>query len=239
MMADGTGFSPDAISNILVDFRRNPIDPSGWSADSMFSGTSSSILPRLVGVMMNVPQIHEALEAIGGTGDAHRRIAGIATDWVNGANVEAIAKKYFIPAGESAEDLTGAISSACRAIFKSITYAAPWGISSLMQIRGSGIDFDSLSEEQRRTLELLPAYIYHGVNSENAVAMRINAVPRSIAEKLAQQFQVESRPVAGSKVSAVRDFLENLSEERWHAARPDNAKISGAEYRLIWKQLVS
>lgn len=236
--ADGTGFSPDAIRKLMDDFQRQPIAARGWAASSMFSGADTSILPRLVGAMMNVPQIAQALTEIGGDGYSHKQIASIAIDWVNGASLESIARKYFL-ANTEAGDLTNAISVTCRAIFKNLAYAAPWGVSSLMQIRGSGIDFDALSDEEKRELELLPAYIYHGVRTVDAVAMRINLVPRSIAENLGERFRSTAGATTGSKVAAARSFLNDLSDAEWHAARPLAARISGAEYKALWKRLSS
>ena len=43
----------------------------------------------------------------------------------------------------------------------------------------SGVDFDALSETERRRINALPAMIYHGVGSEDAVLMRMNGAPRS------------------------------------------------------------
>lgn len=63
-----------------------------------------------------------------------------------------------------------------------------WGLSALSKMLTSGVDFEKLSNDEKRTLNNLPAMIYHGVNTEPAVLMRINSVPRSIATNLGERF---------------------------------------------------
>ena len=42
------------------------------------------------------------------------------------------------------------------------------------------------SESERRRINSIPAMTYHSVGSEDAALMRMNAVPRSVAEELAR-----------------------------------------------------
>jgi hypothetical protein len=236
-IADGTGFSPDAVSRVTRDLRTYKLRPDDWRSASLFSGGSTSVLPQLIGAMMQVPQIKNALSDLGGRGDAHKRIADIATDWVQGQALETIATKYFAEKERGEIDLTGSISKACRAIFRNLTYAAPWGLSAVMQIPNSGLAFDRLTDAEKHELNLLPAFLYHGVNSESAVAMRINGVPRSIASQLANQFDATGGAKGVSRIGAVRRYLEQLSDDGWDSARPRSARISGSEYRRIWTEL--
>lgn len=88
-------------------------------------------------------------------------------------------------------DYTNAITNACRAIYGKLVNTGTWGLSALNRL--SDIDFDSLSEVEKHRINILPAMIYHGVQSEEAVLMRINSVPRSIAEGLGLEFRNEIR----------------------------------------------
>jgi hypothetical protein len=97
----------------------------------------------------------------------------------------------------------------------------------------SGIDFTDLPEEMRQRVNLIPAMIYHGVRSESAVLMRMNAVPRSVAEALGQQFKLTTG--GGTSVRAAREFLE--TEAAWDQAVPKGSPMSGGDYRDIWRQL--
>jgi hypothetical protein len=42
----------------------------------------------------------------------------------------------------------------------------------------AGLDFDNMPEDQKRITNNLPAMLYHGVNTEAGVLMRMNAVRR-------------------------------------------------------------
>ena len=80
--------------------------------------------------------------------------------------------------------------------------------------------------------------IYHGVRTEDAVLIRMNAAPRSVAENLGKLY----RETVGEKdgrysVVQAREFLKNLSERDWHRARPDSAALSGGGYKRLWEVL--
>jgi len=110
------------------------------------------------------------------------------------------------------------------------------GVAALQSIvTGSG-DFLSMLPEQKRQIDLLPAMIYHGVRTEEAVLMRMNGVPRSIAGRLGEAFSANVTPSKeGSGIQKVRSFLESASIETWNRARPSGAPLSGQEYQEVWK----
>ena len=131
---------------------------------------------------------------------------------------------------------TRAITDACRAIYRTIANCGTWGIAALSHV--SGLDFDGLSEAEAHRINALPAMIYHGVRTEDAVLMRMNAAPRSVAENLGKLY----RETVGEKdgrysVVQAREFLKNLSERDWHRARPDSATLSGRGYKRLWEVL--
>ena len=111
-----------------------------------------------------------------------------------------------------------------------------WGLSALTRL--SGIDFDALSEVDRRRINTLPAMVYHGVRTEEAVLMRMNAVPQSIAERLGEEFRARAgERFAEAGVQQARSFLKNLDAAAWGRVRPDGAHLSGKDYKLVWKLL--
>lgn len=80
--------------------------------------------------------------------------------------------------------------------------------------------------------------IYHGVQSEEAVLMRMNAVPRSVAEKLAEEFRssnTQDRERASTQEA--HQFLHNLEAGAWERVRLPGAHLSGADYKSIWELL--
>lgn len=233
-LADSTGFSPEGVNAAMAGIRNleAKLTPSDWAPESLFG--DGGRMASLFGVMLNVPQLKDQLEAIGGKGFDRTRISDITRDWVNGKGLDEIAEKYFHH--DNDEGGTAALSDACRAIYRAIVNNGTWGISALSQV--SGLDLDSLSETERRRINTLPAMIYHGVRSEDAVLMRMNSAPRSASEALG----VIYRDMTGEgqdrfSVSNAREFLKTLNSHGWDRARPTDAALSGAGYKRIWEVL--
>src|SRR5262249_25162489 len=127
-------------------------------------------------------------------------------------------------------------TKACRAIYRTLANSGPWGLSALSKMPTSGLDFDNLPDDLKRRINALPSMIYHGVRSEPAVLMRMNTVPRTIAESLGTAYQASAGQEELS-VRSAREFLRSLSENDWSSAAPQNATLSGADYREVWRRL--
>ncbi len=228
-LADMTGFSPEGVRKALTglgNLERN-LTTNDWMPESLFGQTSG--MSDLIGVMLRVPQLSENLKDIGGTGDEHRYIADITKDWVNGRSVEDIAKSYF----KSDLDQTSALTNACKAIYRAVVNTGTWGVSALSQL--SGIDYENMDPAEQRRINVLPAMIYHGVRTEEAVLMRMNSAPRSIAESLGLAFNASTD--GAKNVLTARQFLSSLDATEWDRARPSNTHLSGAEYKKVWELL--
>ena len=102
----------------------------------------------------------------------------------------------------------------------------------------AGIDFDNLSEEELRTLNNIPAMLYHGVKTEEAVLMRMNSVPRSIAERLGSDFKERFQTLdTASAPSLASNYIQRLTSEDWSRLRPNDVAMSGDDYRRVWQKL--
>ena len=233
-LADSTGFAPEGVGHALVGLNNldQQLSVEDWKPDSLFGSTRNSSLSDLIGVMMRVNELREPLEKIRAEGPDNRQIANITVDWVNGVSLRKIAEKYFT---SEKTDVTLAVSKACKAIYRHLCNSGPWGISALSKMPTSGLDFDSLPDDVSRQINSLPAMIYHGVNSEPAVLLRMNSVPRSVAEPLGEKFETESDD--SRSVRSAREFLKTLSTSEWDAAKPKKSAMSGEDYRDIWHQL--
>lgn len=234
-LADSTGFAPEGVRTALLELRNleHNLTPADWEPSSLFGSGGESTLPDLIGVMLRVTELRSSLEEIGQSGVDHQQIANITTDWVNGKSLREIAETYF--RGEK-DDATTAVSKACKAIYRNLCNSGPWGMSALSKMPTSGLDFDALPEDVARRINSLPAMIYHGVNTEAAVLLRMNAVPRSVAEALGKHYESEVGDQQRS-VKSARDFLKSLNDTAWGAAAPKKAAMSGGDYREIWQQL--
>ena len=229
-LADMTGFSPEGIAQALtgINSLENKLTANDWRPESIFGGKSS--MADLYGIMLRIPQLKGNLEEIANEGTEHRQIADITKAWVNGKSIEEIARDYF----KGNEDHTKALTAACKAIYKTLVNNGTWGISALSRL--SGIDFDQLSEAEKRQINMIPAMIYHGVKSEEGVLLRMNSVPRTIAESLGLALK-NSISKESPTIQDARLFLRESDISTWEKAVPQTASLSGEEYQRIWKIL--
>ena len=234
-LADSTGFSPEGVRAALGGLGKleRRLTASDWAPESLFG--SGDRMSDLFGIMLKVPQLKKDLGKLGGRGFDHRRISEITNDWVNGKGLSAIAKEYF--SRERDDDAgTAALTDACRAIYRTIVHSGTWGVSALSRV--SGFDFETLSEEEKRRINSLPAMIYHGVSTEEAVLMRMNSAPRSAAEALGKLYQEDScDDESRYSVGQARNFLKQLDTDEWDAAKPEGTPLSGSGYKRVWEIL--
>ncbi|NRR05504.1 DEAD/DEAH box helicase [Brevibacillus sp. RS1.1] len=239
-LADTTGFAPEGVGRAIAGLSRleNKLNSSDWEPESLF-GSQSKVLQNLVGVMFSVTELAQPLDEIGGKGFDNKRIADITHDWVNGTSIEEIAKAYFAQGKELDEQsLTTALSTTCKAIYRNLTNYGTWGLASLSKLPNSGLDFDKMTDEERRRYNNLPAMIYYGVNSEAAILMRMNSIPRSIAESLGKRFVNETGgSLAFASPMTAKAYIKSLSDKEWEMLRPKNATMTGKDFKSIWQQL--
>ncbi len=233
VLADSTGFAPEGVRSALLDLNQLKLSTADWEPSSIFGTISQSSLPKLVGVMLNIPELRGSLQQISSMGLTQQRIAEITAAWVNGEPISEIAANYF---GGEGRDGTVAITNACKAIYKILINSGPWGMSALTKLPTSGLDFDKLPDDAVRRINALPAMIYHGVKTESAVLMRMNSVPRSVAEPLGERYHNDPGQAQPSAKSA-RQFLKTLGDDGWGQAAPSGAAMSGKDYRRVWEQL--
>lgn len=233
-LADATGFSPEGVRKAQSELRNleDRLTPADWAPTSLFGQAGK--MADLFGVMLKVPQLSKQLEEIGGDGFDRTHLSNITRDWVSGVPLQQIAQSYF--AGDNNVVDTDVFTNACKAIYRSIVNNGTWGVSALSRV--SGLDFDTMSEAEKRQINTLPAMIYHGVKSEDAVLMRMNSVPRSAAERLGFLYNSYSGGSdARYSVGKARSFLKGLSPRDWERARPADAALNGNGYRRIWEVL--
>lgn len=231
-LADSTGFDPEGVRAAIIGLRefKNKLTTSDWEPQSLFGKNRN--LSQLIGLMMQLPNLNQALEEIGGTGRDRQRIAAIAKAWVAGHSFQEIAVKYF-----EGDNSTQQITDACRGIYRALVNSAVWGLAALSKLPGSGIDWEGLSDEERRRLNLLPAFLYHGVDTEEGVLLRMSLVPRSVAKRLGEEMRREVGHARSISVGEAREFVKSLMSDAWQRARPASSNLSGSQYREIWQQL--
>ena len=105
--------------------------------------------------LKGVPFLKSSLDEIGGDGFEKKRIGELTQAWMQGDSIHEIAESFF------KGDQTKTITAACKAIYKNLANTGTRGLAALSKLPNSGIDFDKLSETERRRINTLPAMIYH------------------------------------------------------------------------------
>lgn len=240
VLSDSTGFAPEGVRAAILGLRDlgTRLTYDDWSPNTLFGNAETRKLADLFGVMLKVPELRNHLQEIGGQGLTEERIALLTKGWVAGQSLENLAIEFFEGNPNNQERLTDALSATCRAIYRTITNFGTWGMASLPKLPTSGLDFDRLTAEQKRLIGNLPAMVYYGVHTEPAILMRMQAVPRSTAERLGQAYIRTGGAIdqAESQQNA-RRFVESMSAADWERVRPDGAQMSGEDYLRVWSWL--
>lgn len=229
-LADMTGFSPEGIGHALSGMNKleRKLTLNDWKPNSLFGEKSG--MADIFGVMLRIPQLRDNLNDITDKGHENKQLADITQAWVNGKSIEDIARAYF----KGGENQTKAITATCRAIYKTLVNNGTWGLSALSRL--AGFDFDSLSEHDKRQINIIPAMVYHGVKTEEGVLMRMNSVPRSIAERVGDEFK-KTTAEKPATVNEARGFLNQMDRTVWNRVCPANSSLSGSEYKQVWEIL--
>ena len=221
-LADETGFTPEGISSVLYGIKRLNLSVADFQSKSLFGREGK--LSSLYGVMLQVQQL-KGLKEIAGTGFSHVNLANITSAWVNGESIQDIAEKFF-----NEKDMTINLSQAYRTINKQIANLGTWGLSALTKL---GVDYGGLSPKQIEEINALPAMIYHGVNTREAVLMRMNFIPRGIAEKVGILYK-NSHPDDYS-IESAHSFIRKMDDDQWNSVVPTNSSLKGKGYKYIWE----
>ena len=118
-----------------------------------------------------------------------------------------------------------AMTRCCRLVFGRLTQTASWGLAALQSLTMEDT-FDSLSDSDQRTLRNLPARVYYGVNTDEAVALRLLGVPRTVAQPVARHLKVS----ADEPLHRLRDRVRGMEAGEWTKALGD----AGGTYHRVW-----
>lgn len=233
-MSDATGFSSVSVRQMIGRLATAGISTNDWNKDQLFSEQNRS-MQKLVGIMLNTYEIKKSINELS-SGEKpldQSSIARLIIDWVNGHNISRIASRFY-----PNEDLNGAIQKTTRALYKIVANSATWGLAALQKMPTSGVDWDNLSEIDKKRMANLPAYLHYGVNTDEGVLMRKNNVPRSIANRIGQLYnEAVNGEIFSQPTDSVSNWLRDQGRETWDRVRPAGAKLSGEEYKRVWEKL--
>lgn len=233
-LSDITGFSTVSIGNIIGQLRETGIAPGDWSSNQLFSHQNDS-LKKLVGIMLKTPEVRQQIEDINRSDQSvsQSTIAKLITDWVNGVSIESLASRYF-----ANDNITKSIESCTQILYRNVSNAATWGLAAIQKLPNSGLDWDRLSDIEKKRLANLPAMIHYGVNSDEAVLLRKNNVPRSIAMRLGELFRAShGENIFSQSSNSIKTWLSEIGDPEWDSVKPRDVSMTGTEYKQIWKKL--
>lgn len=227
-LVDATGFSWESVSNTLVRVNEENLTNEMWSPEIF--GHRRADLQRMMGVLLQVPELRDQLkEVTGGPQPNGDTLSRIICDWVQGRPLTEMATEYFSRGADDeiglSSDPVAAMTRCCRSVFGRLTQTASWGLAALQSLT-LGDSFDGLSPQDQRTLRNLPARVYYGVNSDEAVALRLLGVPRTAAEPLAKVLGV----AASEPLHELRAKLRATRIDTWKNALGDR----GESYHRVW-----
>jgi hypothetical protein len=204
-LVDSTGFSLQSIRGAMQQARESDINEGSWNRSTLFTDGDTS-LQAMMGVLLRIPELRENLKDVLGkkktNGD---KLACILKEWVNGAAVESIARKYFMDEGGYVD----AVTKCGQNLSSKLTQTTAWGLGALLAITGSDLSGDRMDEVRN-----LPSQVFYGVNSDEAITLRLLGIPRMAALNIAQ-----NQPgLASGPIASVRSRLRNLSEAGWRSA---------------------
>jgi len=232
--ADSTGFSTVSVRQMIARLSQSNISPNDWQKKQLFSEQNET-MKELVGIMLKTYEIRRSLEEIkvGENILDQKSISRLIVNWVNGENISQIANKLF-----PNEQKTKAIEKTTKAIYKVIANMASWGIAALQKMPTSGIDWDYLSDIEKKKMMNIPAYLLYGVNTDEGVLMRKANIPRSIANRLGAIFkESKGEEIYNVKMAIVNEWLKNQPIETWNQAIPSNSPLTAEEFKKIWEKL--
>ncbi|MCC5944917.1 MAG: DEAD/DEAH box helicase [Bernardetiaceae bacterium] len=233
-MSDATGFSSVSVRQMIGKLATSGITPNDWNKNQLFSEQNQS-MQKLVGIMLNTYEIRKSIATLSTSERPldQSSIARLIIDWVNGQSLSHIASRFYPD-----KELNNAIQKTTQALYKVVAHSATWGLAALQSMPTSGVDWDSLSEIDKKRMANLPAYLHYGVNTDEGVLMRKNNIPRSIANRLGQLYDAAvNGEIFSQPTDSVNNWLRNQEQETWESVRPAGARLSGEEYKRVWEKL--
>ena len=229
-IADTTGFATPSVLYLMAQMndQRSFQDPMEWLPSTLF-GQDISALKSRIEMIAGVPEMRLG-DGKGGPLDPVRT-ASILRDWVNGDDIISLARKYAHKdvEGES-EPKQSEIADFSQYLFSTLITNASWGIGALENLcladRPMSADDDAAH---------IPSMIFFGVQTTEAVWLRMAGLPRVAAEGAATIWrqQGNERP---QSYAELRSWISSLSNDEWATALP-GSNISAEAMKRVWQEL--
>ena len=223
--ADKTGFSiPSVLEIMKAENKSNPAiaSPESWEAGNLFN-FSNDYLKEKIKVIAKLKETGLGTDSRNNIFN-EEAVANTLISWVKGDQLFDVSSHHptFANNSDPADRINGFVKYINGARFK-----ASWGLGALEGIVNS-------SNDELKENSYIPSMVYYGVDSEDALVMRMAGVPRRLAKSLSQILPKDQT----LSLTQVRARINNLTVADWDKFIPKNSGLSGAEWRTLAQILV-
>ncbi len=233
-LADTTGFATPSVLYLVAKTSEEYKDLKNidsWSPTSLFSNDISGLSKR-IDLVSQIPEMRLS-DGQGGALDTER-VAKIIRDWVNGESLLELTKRYPKPSVDTVDGENGTdqqVADFSSYLFSTLITNASWGIGALegLCLAGGGDKASSAAAH-------VPSMIYFGVQSTEAVWLRMAGLPRIVAEGAASLWREQNKNTPTS-YNDLRGWISSFDEKEWKKIIPPTTKISEKSMKIIWQEL--
>ena len=224
-LADGTGFS-----TITVDVLRrratrdsNIQDHASWEPNELF-GRDLSVLTDRVDMLGSLPELDIGNDDLNGPFNP-ARIAHILRDWVSGTTMEDMVAKY----GDKSQLPYARSAKFASYLYSTLASNASWGMGALQRVAWAGTD-----AAEGEIGAYVPSMVFYGVNTREAIWMRMVGLPREAARRAASAWSASGRSTPKS-YNELREFVGGLTTNDWDRYS-GGSNVTGEQMKLLWDE---
>lgn len=223
--ADKTGFSVPSVLEIMkVENRTNPAISSdeSWEVNNLFS-YETDYLREKIKVIAKLKETGLGTDSRSNVFN-EEAVAKVLISWVKGDQLSKVSSHHptFANNGDEADRINKFVKYINNARFK-----ASWGLGALEGIVKA--KDDDLEENS-----YIASMVYYGVDSEDALLMRMAGVPRRLAGSLSG-ILAKNETVS---LTELRKKINTLAENQWSEFIPKNSGLTAEDWKKITKILV-
>lgn len=178
-------------------------------------------MDRIIETLKDIPEIDLGRSTGGELNVSH--VSNIIKSWVNGDSLIDISQNYF----QEESDYSNRVFKASTYINSQLTVLVSWGLNALQKLliySKDDIPFEEISH--------IPALIYFGTRSKEALSLRMVGVPRHVSEGLTNQYNAHFAEDSPS-LSDIRSWLKTLDADQW-ASASKYKNMDGNDLKKIW-----
>ena len=219
-VADSTGFATPSVLNLLARTADEPElrDARDWQPQVLF-GDDLDYLASRISLIAELPEMNLGQGEQGTF--SPKRVARILQAWVRGQSLPDMASEFG--SGDDPDKRAADFSSY---LYGGLLGRASWGLGALEAVCFAGRDAGRGQEGY------VPSMIYFGVDTQEAVWLRMAGVPREAARGAAQLWSAQVRRQPES-FRQIREWVSSLSDADWDTAVRSQG-MPGEDMRRVW-----